>query len=113
MIKTRQLDEGFVQIKSTMRLNHPKTNLITIQIGQDAQCNFPMSVECAFSNGYEFLTDVLPDFAQYAYMLDDSELMMYYNMRSENHDGHVMTYRNVPLTTLAKFLNIYAEKTTT
>jgi hypothetical protein len=36
--------------------------------------------------------------------------MTYYNMRSEDHPGLVMTYQNVPLAALAKFLNIYAEK---
>jgi hypothetical protein len=110
MIKVKSLEQGFMQVKSTQRLVHPKTNMITIQIGQDAQCNFPMTVEFAFSNGYDFLTDILPDFSQYAVLLDDKESMTYYNMRSKDHPGLVMTYQNVPLTALAKFLNMYAEK---
>lgn len=99
-----------MEVKSTYRLIHPRTDLITLQIGHDAACNFPMSVECAFSKGYSFLTDVIPDFSSYAYLLDDSERLSYYNMRSQDHDGMVMTYRFVPITALAKFLIIYGEK---
>lgn len=110
MIKVKPLEAGLIQVKSTQRLLHPRTNLITIQIGHDAQCNFPSTVEFAFSNGYDFLTDVIPDFSQYAVMLYDRESMTYYNMRSEDHPGLVMTYQNVPLVALAKFLNMYAEK---
>jgi hypothetical protein len=110
MINVTVLEKGLVQVKSTMRLTHPRTNLITIQIGHDAHCNFPVSVEFALSDGYRFLTDALPDFAQYAVLLDDSESMIYYNMRNAGHDGLVMTYQHVPLAALAKFLNMYAER---
>lgn len=104
------LEQGIVQVKSTQMINHPKANLLTIQIGHDAHCNFPLSVELALSNGYRFLTDVIPDFAPYAVLLDDSNTLLYYNMRSETRDGYVMTYQNVPLTALAKFLNLYAPR---
>jgi hypothetical protein len=110
MIKVKPVGDGIIQVKSTMRITHPKANLITIQIGHDAHCNFPDTVECAFSNGYQFLTDIIPDFSSYAYMLDDREYMTYYNMRNKDHDGLVMTYRNVPLVALAKFINMYADK---
>lgn len=110
MIKVIPLEVGLVQVKSTMRLTHPRTNLLTVQVGHDAYCNFPVTVEFAFSNGYAFLTDVLPDFASYAVLIDDSETMKYYNMRSESHDGRVMTYQNVPIVAFAKFVNMYAEK---
>lgn len=95
MIQTGLLETGKMQIKATARLNHPKTNLITIHMGHDAHCNFPFSVELAFSMGYDFLTDVIPDFASYAVL---------------DHDDRVMSYYYVPLASLAKFLNIYAEK---
>jgi len=99
-----------MEVKSTVRLTHPRTNLMTLQIGHDAACNFPLTVECAFSNGYLFLTDVIPDFKPYAYLLDDKDRFSYYNMRGMDHDGMVMTYHHVPIALVAKFLNMYAEK---
>ena len=110
MLKITPLQKGLVQVKSTQRINHPKADLITIQIGHDAECNFPESVEIAFSKGYMFLTDLIPDFSPWAVMINDAESMLYYNMRSQDQDALVLTYKNVPLTSLAKFLNMYAEK---
>lgn len=110
MIKVKPLETGIMQVKSTVRLVHPKTNLMTIQIGHDAHCNFPLTVELALSDGYHFLTDQIPEFNPYGVLIDDAETMTYYNMRSSSHTGMVMTYRHVPIATLAKFLNIYAEK---
>lgn len=110
MIKVRTIEKGLVEVRATVRLVHPRANMMTLQIGHDAHCNFPLTVECAFSNGYQFLTDIMPDFAPYAALIDDSETMIYYNMRGMNHNADVMTYRHVPITALAKFLNMYAEK---
>lgn len=108
MLKVKPIEVGIVEVKSTLRLKHPKTDLITVHIGHNAFCNFPLTVECAFSNGYRFLTEHLPEFRQWAVLINDSEEMRYYNMRSESHEGLVMTYRDVPITALAKFLNMYA-----
>ena len=113
MIQAKLIETGRVKVKSTARLNHPHADLITVQIGHDAHCNFPVTVEFALSKGYYFLTDALPDFAAYGTLVDDRQDMMYYNMRSETHDGLVMVYRNVPIALFAKFINIYAEKPTT
>jgi hypothetical protein len=88
-------DNGIATIKSTLRINHPKANLLTINIGHDAHAHFPLSVELSFSMGQTFLTDVLPDFASWAVL---------------DHDDRVMSYYYVPLATLAKFINIYAIK---
>jgi hypothetical protein len=110
MIKVKEIEKGLMEVKSTVRINHPAANLMTLQIGHDAACNFPLTVECAFSNGYWFLTDIIPDFAPYAFLLDDSKTFMYYNMRQMDHEGLVMTYHHVPIALVAKFLNIYAEK---
>ena len=108
MIQAKLVETGRVNVKSTVRLTHPRADMLTVQIGHDAQCNFPLSVEFALSKGYYFLTESLPDFAQYGVLVDDRQSMTYYNMRSEHHDGHVMVYRNVPITVFAKFLNMYA-----
>jgi len=110
MLKVKPLEVGIVEVKSTVRITHPKANLLTVQIGQNAFCNFPVTVEIALSDGYKFLDYALPEFAQWAFLIDDNEEMKYYNMRNENHDAHVMTYRDVPITALAKFINMYAEK---
>lgn len=91
-----------------MRLVHPRADLITVQIGHDAICNFPMTVELALSRGYDFLTDALPEFAPYAVLIDDTA-MRYYNLRSQDINPLVMTYQNVPIATLAKFMHMYAE----
>jgi hypothetical protein len=109
MLKVRNVDIGIENVKATMRITHPKANLITVQIGHDAQCNFPMSVELALSSGYAFLDYAVPEFAEYGELISD-DAMMYYNMRSQDHDPMVMVYRNVPLTALAKFLHLYGEK---
>lgn len=108
MLKVRELEKGIMDVKSTLRINHPRADLITVQIGHNAYCNFPETVEIALSKGYEFLDYALPEFAQWQYLHNDQDEMKYYNMRSENHDGLVMTYRDVPIAALAKFLNIYS-----
>lgn len=107
MLKVRELEKGVMDVKATLRINHPKADLITVQIGHNAYCNFPESVEIALSKGYEFLNYALPEFAQWSVLIDDSQEMKFYNMRSESHNGLVMTYRDVPLAALAKFINIY------
>ena len=108
MLKIRNVEQGIENVKATMRLSHPRADLITVQIGHDAICNFPMSVELALSKGYDFLDYAVPELADYAVLIDDSA-MRYYNLRSQDINPLVMTYQNVPITALAKFLNIYAE----
>ena len=110
MIRSKTIENGIIEVKSTMRIDHPKADLITIHVGHNAFCNFPSTVELALSNGYNFLTDPLPEFREWAVLIDDSEEMRYYNMRSEDHGGLVMTYRDVPIAALAKFINIYQER---
>lgn len=95
MIQVTIIEPGKHSIKGTIRLTHPRANLMTINIGHDAHCNFPLTMEIAFSLGHAFLTDPLPDFAQWG---------------SIDHDGRVMSYYDVPIAHVAKFLNIYAEK---
>lgn len=108
MLRVKTIETGIVEVKSTLRIKHHKADLITVHIGHNAFCNFPLTVELALSNGYRFLTEPLPEFRDWAVLIDDSQEMRYYNMRSENHEGLVMTYRDVPITALAKFLNMYA-----
>lgn len=108
MLKIRNVEQGIENVKATMRLKHPRADLITVQIGHDAICNFPMTVELALSKGYDFLTDAVPDLIDYAVLIDDTA-MRYYNLRSQDINPLVMTYQNVPITALAKFMHIYAE----
>jgi len=107
MINVKPLEKGIVEIKSTMKIIHPKTDLITLQLGHNAYCNFPLTAEIALSSGYNFLDYALPEFAQWSVLIDDSNEMKYYNMRSKDHSAMVMTYRDVPITALAKFINMY------
>lgn len=108
MLRVKTIETGIVEVKSTLRITHHKADLITVHIGHNAFCNFPLTVELALSNGYQFLTEPLPEFRDWAVLIDDSQEMRYYNMRSESHEGLVMTYRDVPITALAKFVNMYA-----
>jgi hypothetical protein len=110
MIRSKTIENGIVEVKSTMRIDHHRADLITVHVGHNAYCNFPSTVELALSNGYDFLVESVPEFREWAVLIDDSEEMRYYNMRSETHSGLVMTYRNVPIAALAKFLNIYQER---
>jgi hypothetical protein len=107
MLQAKPIETGIVEIKSTVRINHPQANLMTIHIGHDAHCDFPHTVELALSNGYWFLTDTVPEFAPWAVEYDDNDRFSYYNMRSADHDGILTAYFHVPLATLAKFLAIY------
>lgn len=107
MLKIRQIEQGIVQAKATYKIHHPKADLITVQIGHDAACNFPVTVELALSNGYTFLTDVVPDFSSWSRHINDTD-MKYYNMRGQDRDASMVIYENVPLTALAKFLHIYS-----
>lgn len=107
MIRSKTIENGIVEVKSTMKIHHPKADMITIHVGHNSFCNFPSTVELALSKGYDFLIDSLPEFREWSVLIDDSEEMRYYNMRSEDHSGLVMTYRDVPITALAKFINIY------
>lgn len=108
MLRVKTIETGIVEVKSTLKIKHHKADLITIHVGHNAFCNFPLTVELALSNGYEFLDYALPEFKDWAVLIDDSQEMRYYNMRNESHAGLVMTYREVPITALAKFINMYA-----
>lgn len=95
MIQVTTLEQGKSQIKGTIRINHPKANLMTINIGHDSHSNFPLTMELSFSIGWTFLTDPLPEFAPWGVL---------------DHDDRVMSYYYVPIANVAKFISIYAEK---
>jgi hypothetical protein len=90
-----KVHDGVATIKSTLKITHPKANLMTLHIGHDAHAQFPLSAELAFSLGNDFLIDPLPEFASWAVL---------------DHDSRVMSYYYVPLANIAKFISIYADK---
>lgn len=47
-------------------IRHPMADEISLAIGDNGACNFPLSAEVAFFKNDEWVNDVLPEFAAFA-----------------------------------------------
>ena len=72
-------------------LHHPMADEISIALGDNGYCNFPYSVELAFFKNGEWVTDVLPEFAEFA----------------DGVAGDTLVYASVPILDFAQFMTNY------
>ena len=72
-------------------ISHPMADEVSIALGDNGYCRFPYSVELAFFMGGKWVTDILPEFAEYA----DAPAM----------DTRI--YAWVPLEIFARFMDTY------
>jgi len=81
-------------VTARTRIDHPMADEVSIALGDNGYCNFPHSVELAFFMNGEWVSEVVPEFAEYADALA--------------YDTRV--YGWVPLSKFASFLATYSAK---
>lgn len=57
---------GDDMIVATYPIRHPMADEISLAIGDNGQCNFPLSAEIAFFKNGEWVGEFLPEFASFA-----------------------------------------------
>lgn len=85
-------DKKFVAARAA--ISHPMADEVSIALGDQGYCTFPYTVELAFFMNGEWVTDVLPEFAEYA----DGPYM------------RTLVYSYVPLSLLSSLLDTYPVK---
>ena len=85
-------DKKFVAARA--RISHPMADEVSIAMGDQGYCTFPYTVELAFFKDGEWVTDVLPEFAEY----------------SDGVAGETLVYAYVPLSLLSSLLDSYPAK---
>jgi len=85
-------DKKFVAARAP--ITHPMADEVSIALGDQGYCTFPYTVELAFFMNGEWVTDVLPEFAEYA----------------EEEAGGTRVYAYVPLSLLSSLLDSYPVK---
>jgi DNA-directed RNA polymerase subunit L len=53
-------------VVATYDIRHPMADEISLAIGDNGACNFPLSAELAFFKNGEWVEEVLPEFAAFA-----------------------------------------------
>ena len=85
-------DKKFVAARA--RISHPMADEVSIALGDQGYCTFPYTVELAFFKDGEWVTDVLPEFAEY----------------SDGKTEGTLVYAYVPLSLLSSLLDSYPAK---
>ena len=81
-------------VAARAEISHPMANEVSIALGDQGYCTFPYTVELAFFMNGEWVTDVLPEFAEYA----------------DGEAGGTRVYAYVPLSLLSSLLDSYPVK---